>query len=111
MRKPNNTFFYSRLKVLFIKNDPTNNNNNDNNNKEHKQIKPDCIKATEIDVCLLVWLWKSVFVYLPGGECRWAAVSSIILAVGPVVYGVTPAVPSKRLDTSYKQETLLWLEK
>lgn len=45
--------------------------------------------------------------YLPGGERGWAAVSSIILAVGPVVDGVTPAVASERLETSYKQETVL----
>ena len=47
----------------------------------------------------------ALFVYLSGGECGWAAVSSVILAVGPVVDGVTPAIPSKRLDTRYKRET------
>lgn len=52
-----------------------------------------------------------VCVYLFGGERGRAAVSSVILAVGPVVGGVTPAVPSKRLHTSYKQETVLQTEK
>lgn len=64
---------------------------------------------TEICVSSCVSLEMSV--YLSGGECRWAAVSSIILAVGPVVDGVTPAIPSKGLDTSHKHKTLLWLEK
>lgn len=54
-----------------------------------------------------MWHWKYVFVYLSGGECGRAAVSSVILAVGPIVDGVTPAIPSKGLDTSYKQETVL----
>lgn len=50
---------------------------------------------------------KCLFVYLSGGEGGRAAVSSVILAVSPVVDGVTPAIASKRLDTSRKQETVL----
>lgn len=38
-----------------------------------------------------------MFVYLSGGERRRAAVSSVILAVGPIVDGVTPAVSSEGL--------------
>lgn len=34
---------------------------------------------------------------LLGGECRRAAVSPIIVAVGPVIDGVTPTVPLERL--------------
>lgn len=52
-----------------------------------------------------MWSTGNLFVYLSGGERGRAAVSSIILAVRPVVDGVTPTVPSKRLDTSYKQES------
>lgn len=36
--------------------------------------------------------------YLSGGERGRAAVSSVVLAVGPVVDGVAPAVPSERLN-------------
>ena len=50
---------------------------------------------------------KCLFVYLSGREGGRAAVSSVILAVSPVVDGVTPAIASKRLDTSHKQETVL----
>lgn len=50
---------------------------------------------------------KCLFVYLSGGEGGRAAVSSVILAVSPVVDGVAPAIASKRLDTSHKQETVL----
>lgn len=39
-----------------------------------------------------------MFVYLSGGERRRAAVSSVILAVGPIVDGVTPAVSSEGLE-------------
>lgn len=39
-----------------------------------------------------------MFVYLSGGERRRAAVSSVILAVGPIVDGVTPAVSSEGLQ-------------
>lgn len=38
-----------------------------------------------------------VLTYLLGGECRRAAVSPIIVAVGPVIDGVTPTVPLERL--------------
>lgn len=55
--------------------------------------------------------WKCLFVYLSGGECGRAAVSSVVLAVGPVVGGVAPTIPSKGLHTSYKQETVLWTKK
>lgn len=48
----------------------------------------------------------SVCLYLPGGECGRAAVSSVVLAVGPVVDGVTPPVPSEGLDRSHKQENI-----
>lgn len=36
--------------------------------------------------------------YLSGGQRGRTAVSSVILAVGPIVDGVTPAIPSKRLN-------------
>jgi len=38
-----------------------------------------------------------VLTYLLGGECRRAAVPPIIVAVGPVIDGVTPTVPLERL--------------
>ncbi len=60
---------------------------------------------------MLIWQTGGVAlemsVYLSGGECGRAAVSPVVLAVGPIVDGVTPAIPSKGLDTRYKQEAML----